>query len=105
MLAVNSYSIFDITNYDLALLINSNEVIFNFNRELFDRGYIEKLSEHYMRVVRSVIRFPGTKASELDILSEEDKAQILKGVSKTETGDAGEKTIEELGYEIDFDFR
>ncbi|UCH98454.1 MAG: hypothetical protein JSV88_16855 [Candidatus Aminicenantes bacterium] len=105
-LLVNSHSIFDITNYDLALFININEVVFYYNGGRFDEKSIETLSEHFKKMLQCIVQLPNLDILDLDILSEEEKRQILKGAGKTAPPGANSKnkTIDELKTEIAFEF-
>lgn len=75
-LLVSSFSIVSTTRYDLTVLItifDDIEVTFTYDKMLFSRGELERLSERFRRVVEFLINNPGKKVSEISILTGEEK--------------------------------
>src|SRR3954468_11546585 len=48
-----------------------------YNTDLFERGTMERLLDHYRRVLAAVIEQPGLHLSELPLLSTEERRQVL----------------------------
>jgi hypothetical protein len=103
-LAVNSYSMHEKTNFDLAVFIKLTEMQFNYNEAVFEKKTVEKLARHFMCVLEGIIHNPDRDIYRLEILSEEDKRQIWAETGATGEAYPGGKTIDNLNDEISFDF-
>ncbi|WP_291571169.1 non-ribosomal peptide synthetase [Clostridium sp. UBA4548] len=64
--------------------------------KLFKKETIERLSSHYIRVLDSIVNNVQIKLSEIDLLSEADKNQILYEFNDTKADYPKDKTIHEL---------
>ncbi|HGY55115.1 MAG TPA: amino acid adenylation domain-containing protein [Caldithrix abyssi] len=49
-----------------------------FNTDLYNRETMQRLIEHYLRLLEAAVKNPGAPLSELDILSEEEKNVLLE---------------------------
>jgi amino acid adenylation domain-containing protein len=81
-LSIQSYSMFERTNYDLTLgVIISAEIKINFiyTERCFDRDRVVMFSRHFANVIQALAAAagPGETLSEIVIISAEEKKQIL----------------------------
>ncbi|MGB7604215.1 MAG: condensation domain-containing protein, partial [Lutisporaceae bacterium] len=64
-----------------------------FNASLFNKNEIEKLSEHFLNILKEVTENPEIKLCEIDMLSEEEKKKILIDFNDTKAEYPKDKTI------------
>jgi amino acid adenylation domain-containing protein len=98
-LSVHSFSIAEMTHYDLTVGImpfNEIEIKFSFKQELFDKETIENLAGHFKGIVRNIIENPGSVLFQLEIISIEEKNRILYEFNNTAAEYPGDKTIHGL---------
>ena len=98
-LAIHSYSIVEMTHYDLTLSIrpfHTIEVKFSFRQDVFAKEDIQILGGRYERIIRHIIENPGTGVSQLEIISAEEKSRVLYEFNNTEKEYPTDKTIEQL---------
>ena len=55
-----------------------------YNLDLFDAGTMARLIDHYTRVLAAVVADPGLRLSELPLLSEGERRQVLAGWNATQ---------------------
>ncbi|MGD2085113.1 MAG: amino acid adenylation domain-containing protein [Candidatus Aminicenantes bacterium] len=101
LLSVHSYSLLEMTQYDLTvgiLLFNDNEieVKFSYHRELFDKETISHLARHFKGIVQNVVENPEEEVYQLEIISREEKNRILYDLNHTEAQFPGDKTLHQL---------
>ncbi|MCK5055305.1 MAG: non-ribosomal peptide synthetase, partial [Candidatus Aminicenantes bacterium] len=87
------------TNYDLTVAVSLSaeiEINFSYNNELFNQEEIERLSSHFTNILEKICENPDKKLSEIDILSEDEKEQILIVFNDTASPYPRGKTIHEL---------
>jgi len=97
-LFLDSHSIIEMTNYDLTLVISIRdhiEVTFLYNTELFEEESIVRLSGHFMHLVHGMIKTPEKDLIEMEIITEEEKQQILLDFNDTDTEFPRDKTVNE----------
>ncbi len=84
---INDRSNIDGLINDITILFNKDgeEItgLFEYNPDLFKKTTIEKFAEHYLTVLESVIDNPAIKISEVDLLSETEKHQLIHEFNKT----------------------
>ncbi|MCS4459771.1 non-ribosomal peptide synthetase, partial [Clostridium botulinum] len=89
-----------ISKFDLTLNALESDRKLNFTIEycskLFKKETIERLSNHYIRVLESIVNNVEIKLSEIDLLSEEERNQILYEFNNTKVDYTKNKTIHEL---------
>ncbi|MCP5047559.1 MAG: hypothetical protein GY940_10330, partial [bacterium] len=98
-LAIDSYSIFESTPYDLTVSITPFDGIgvdFSFNRECFDPQSIERLAGHFMNILEDMIHHPGKELARLELLSEAEKKQVIHDFNDTGKSCPEGKTIHGL---------
>jgi len=79
-LSVNSYSMFEKTNYDLsvAVIISEDiEVHLIYRKETFNEENISALFHRWILILKHMIDNPGEKLSAVEIISGEEKNKIL----------------------------
>ncbi|MCK4764619.1 MAG: amino acid adenylation domain-containing protein, partial [Candidatus Aminicenantes bacterium] len=98
-LSIESFSMFEMTNYDLTLTIALSaeiEIDFVYNSELLEKGVIERLSRHFINILDVILFNPGSECSTLDILSTGEKRQLLVDFNDTAADYPKDKTIHAL---------
>jgi fengycin family lipopeptide synthetase D len=98
-LTVNSYSSFEMTHYDLTVgifLSGEIEVNFMYNSELFEEDVIRRISLHFSCVLEDILENPRKTLNQLELLSQEEKKQILVDFNDTKAEYPTGKTIHEL---------
>lgn len=78
----------NIAKFDLSLeIIPKNNMLnlrFEYGTKLFDSNYIERLSKHYINILKSVLENIDIQISKIDMLSIEEKNQILYEFNNTD---------------------
>ncbi|MCX8130383.1 MAG: amino acid adenylation domain-containing protein [Clostridia bacterium] len=91
----NEASVVDLT----LLAIETAEKLnlrFEYCTRLFKRETIERLMKHFVNILKSVSTDPGKRLSDVDMLSEEEKKQILLDFNNTEAAYPKNKTIHQI---------
>lgn len=99
MLSFHSYAISEMPHYDLTVDIlpfNEIEIKFICKQDLFNRGTIENLAEHFKGILGKTIEYPGVELSQLEITSSEEKNRILYDFNDTSLIYPKDKTLPEL---------
>jgi amino acid adenylation domain-containing protein len=83
--------------FDLSLVVELNEesaiATFEYNTDLFDETTIARMLAHWQNLLEAVVANPQAKLSELSLLSEAEKQQLLVDWNDTETHYPQEKCI------------
>jgi amino acid adenylation domain-containing protein len=98
-LSVESYSLVETANYDLVVeivLFDDIDIDLVYNREYFEPATIERMSDHFCRIMENIIKNPTQPVHEIDILSEEEKQQLLVDFNKTDAEYPHDMTIHQL---------
>jgi tyrocidine synthetase-3 len=99
-LSVDAYSMQEATHYPLtlnvSLLFDEMEAGFTFDPERFEPGVIERLARHFKNAIRHIIDSPQRRTAELEILSPEERGQIITDFNDTEADYPADKTIHRL---------
>ena len=69
---------------------------FTYCTRLFKEESIKRFIAYFKQLISSIVRDPGRKISELEIMSEADKKQVLFGLNKTSTPYPRDRTIHRL---------
>ncbi len=96
LLSIHSYSIAEMTHYDLSvgiMLFNKIEVKFSYKRGFFDKAAVENLARHFKYILQSVVDNPAEEVSLLEIISSEEKSRILYEFNNTAAEYPGYKNI------------
>ncbi|MCX6582995.1 MAG: amino acid adenylation domain-containing protein [Candidatus Aminicenantes bacterium] len=102
ILKVDSYSHREMTHYDLTILVKiftAVEVNFSYNRDSLDAETAARLPVHFKSLVLDMMKHPGKKICAIDILTEEEKKQLLYDFNNTAADYPREKTIHRLFVE------
>lgn len=70
--------------------------IFVYNADLFDAATIERMAEHYRMILEGIVANPDLRLSELPLLTEADRQQMLVQWNDTKTEYPRDKCIHEL---------
>ncbi|MEK3889669.1 amino acid adenylation domain-containing protein [Bacillus sp. FSL K6-3431] len=98
-IAFNSYSASEMTNYGLSITISvfkDVEVCFSYNEQLYDLTTIKRLAQHFTLITEEVIKSPDKKIEQIEIISTEEKQQILCDFNNTQTTFSNQLTISKL---------
>ena len=86
--------------FDLSLYITERaeglKGLWTYNTDLFDRVTIERMSRHYERILESIVQNPDVKISEIELLGERERHQLLEEWNKTERDYPRQSTVHEL---------
>lgn len=89
-----------IAKFDLTLEIipvdNEFSLRFEYCTKLFDEDFIKSLSSHYINILDTVLENCKVKISDIDMLSNDEKDQILSGLNDTYMDYPKNKTIAKL---------
>jgi amino acid adenylation domain-containing protein len=98
-LSIDSYSMVETTHYDLTVgitLFHDIDVDFSYRRGVWAKETIARLSGHFTRILREILKDPGKPAAHIEILSTEEKKQVLYGFNQTGRYYPKEKTLDRL---------
>ncbi|UCH96650.1 MAG: AMP-binding protein, partial [Candidatus Aminicenantes bacterium] len=88
------------SKFDMTLFFSEigDEIYFTleYYTRIFSRKTIERLVKHSLNIIRQVIIKPDIKLSDIDVLSKEEKQELLFNFNKTASDYPHEKTIHEL---------
>ncbi|WP_207750723.1 non-ribosomal peptide synthetase [Anaeromonas gelatinilytica] len=99
VLVIEDFSIIEQTNYNMSLEIltfDGIEFKFNFNSLSMDERIVSKLGNYLERIIESLLDNPNINIENINILSEQEKNQILYEFNDTKTDYPKDKTIQEL---------
>ncbi|MEB3282827.1 MAG: amino acid adenylation domain-containing protein [Lyngbya sp.] len=86
--------------FDLTLSLTETDeqivAIFEYNTDLFEQNTISRLAEHFQNLLEAIIVNPEQKISELTLLNQDEKQQILVEWNQTQTNYPREATIHQL---------
>ena len=89
-----------ISKFDLSLEIVpiNNEYLMRFEycTKLFNEDFIKRFSSHYINILNSILENSQIKLSEIDMLSQQEKHQILFGFNNTKVSYAKDKSLIDL---------
>ncbi|MCP4157224.1 MAG: hypothetical protein GY757_56455, partial [bacterium] len=97
--SVAAYSIFAMTNFDLTLGIVLGEDIsldFTYLKEYFEEKTIKRLARHFTGILETALTNPADEITALEMVTREEKEQILYEFNEPGTTDIDNKTIHEL---------
>ncbi|MCP4219621.1 MAG: amino acid adenylation domain-containing protein, partial [bacterium] len=99
VLAVESYSVEEMTHYDLTvefLVFENLHLKLLYDKNVFDTRQLTGLTAHFRFILEAVLENPDRPASSIEIVSEEEKHRLLFEFNDTGTELSGEKTIHEM---------
>jgi amino acid adenylation domain-containing protein len=101
-LSIVSYDMVEAAHYDLTVgitLFNHIELNIAYNKEIMDESTVERIAVHFRCIVENLTKEPTKelkRASEIEILTEQERQQILSEFNDTETGYPADKVIHQL---------
>ncbi|WP_434954333.1 amino acid adenylation domain-containing protein, partial [Paenibacillus polymyxa] len=87
------------TNYDFNLVVMPQEAMkirFEYNAKLYDREAVERTQGHLVQLLEQVVAKPDIQVQELDVLSEQEREQILRVWGDTAAEYPSDQTIHGL---------
>jgi len=76
------------TNYDIAITITTGSrmsITAIYNRYKYESGFIERLSEHYINIIREIVADNKKSVTEIEMIGIEEKRKLLYGYSYDES--------------------
>jgi amino acid adenylation domain-containing protein len=98
-LSIRSHSMDERPHYDLTLVIAAGEGIdinFIYNNRLFEKETVLRLAGHFRTILEGIEENAHNRVHKVDMLSVEEKHQLIKEFNRTETFFPGEKIIHRL---------
>ncbi|MCM3670698.1 non-ribosomal peptide synthase/polyketide synthase [Mesobacillus maritimus] len=94
---------YKVSKFDLSLTAFETDDCIQFyleyNSSLFKEATISRMNQHFMRILEEIVSDPTQSLAEIDILTEEEKNQILTHFNEVTTNSRIKRTIPEL-FEI-----
>ncbi len=90
---------FEQTNYDFNVVVGPGKALtikFAYNTRVYDEKLMAKLQEHLVNVLHQITEKPEGKLSEIEMLSEVEKHEIIYEFNNSTTNYPKEKTIQAL---------
>ncbi|MGD2085117.1 MAG: amino acid adenylation domain-containing protein [Candidatus Aminicenantes bacterium] len=69
---------------------------FEYRTKLFKKETIERFIGYFKKIVSAVVKYPGIKLAQIEIITGEEKGQLLYGFNKTDSPYPKDKTIHRL---------
>ncbi|MCI8482443.1 MAG: amino acid adenylation domain-containing protein [Clostridia bacterium] len=90
----------DVSKFDLTLEVipidNKYALRFEYCTKLFNEDFIQRLSSHYINIINAVLENANITIDKIDMLSKEEKHQILYDFNNTKMDYPHDKTIAQL---------
>lgn len=90
----------NVAKFDLTLEIipidNEYSLRFEYCTKLFDEDFIKRLSSHYINILNAILENKSVKLADIDMLSKEERNQILYDFNDTKMDYPSDKTIAQL---------
>ncbi|MCK6076527.1 non-ribosomal peptide synthetase [Paenibacillus silvae] len=87
------------TNYDFNLIIKPGQALkcmFYYNANVYDRAGIERIQGHLIQLLQQVVNNPHVPINDIDLMTAQEKAQILVSFNDTKAEYPIDKTIHGL---------
>ena len=98
-LSVDSYSMVEMTHYDLTIgvtIFEEIEISFIYNEGVFEHASMKNMCSHFRKTIRDIVTHPDTEISDIEIITGEEKDRILYDFNNTGADYPGDKTIHQL---------
>jgi polyketide synthase PksJ len=99
-LSITDFSLTEMTHYDLTvmanLLFDSLEFVFTFIKERFDETAIVRLADCFRTLLTTLVEHPFQRLREIDIISSQEKEQILTQFNTTARTFTDDQTLHGL---------
>ncbi|MCP5105212.1 MAG: amino acid adenylation domain-containing protein [bacterium] len=96
---LKNVEIFEQTNFDFNLEIAPTAELrlkFEYNGNVYDRGFIERVSLHLEQAIRRVLENEAVTAAEIDLLTPREKKQLLETFNNTAAEYPAAKPVSQL---------
>ncbi|HLP60598.1 MAG TPA: condensation domain-containing protein, partial [Candidatus Deferrimicrobium sp.] len=98
-LKLTNVGLFEQTNYDFNVALSESaelKITFKYNGNVYDRDYVDRIAGHFLTAIERVIENEKLAIQNLEILSAEERKQILYDFNNTETLYPQDKSISQL---------
>lgn len=98
-ISLESFEAFEQTNYPFNIIVvpgNELSVRLVYDENVYDSEFIKKISGHFNQVAQSVISNPEIICSEIEIVTDEEKHQLINGLNNTHADYPKDMTIHQL---------
>ncbi|RFT61006.1 hypothetical protein D0U04_30795, partial [Bacillus clarus] len=99
LLEVKNANMEEQTSYDFNVIVVPGEefkVRLNYNANVYDHTSVERIRGHLIQVIKQVVNNPQICIQDLELVTAEEKTQILEVFNDTTTEYPREKTIHQL---------
>ena len=90
----------NISKFDISLEANMEEeelgIKFEYCTKLFTKEFIEKMAQHYINILKLVLKDTKIQISNIDMISKEERKQMLEKTNNTQTVYERDKTVSQL---------
>ena len=101
-LSIGKYSMYERTHYDFTVIISvidDLKVNFYYNGELYSADAVEWLAGHFRNIIETLVNTPREELknlNDIDILSDDEKKQLLVDFNGVEAAYLADKTLHQL---------
>ncbi|OKP83967.1 hypothetical protein A3844_21065 [Paenibacillus helianthi] len=98
-LELSNFNTFEQTNYDFnVILIPEKELAikFSYNLNAFEPGSVERMKGHLQHVIKQIIANPNATIDEIEMVTAEEKEQLVYLFNQTKAGYPSHQTIHQL---------
>ncbi|UHA73609.1 non-ribosomal peptide synthetase [Paenibacillus sp. 481] len=96
---IESVDTLDQTNYDLNLMVIPGEdlqICYTYNANVYDDESIERIQGHVLQIIEQAVSHPTARIDEFDMITTEEKAEIMERFNGTTADYPRDKTIHQL---------
>ncbi|MCK4258362.1 MAG: amino acid adenylation domain-containing protein [Halanaerobiales bacterium] len=90
---------FEQTNYDFNIIIFPEKTLtinFNYNTAVYDGDFVKKIGLHFTQILNQIVENPKINLSEIEVITEEEKSQLLYDFNDTQTEYPNDQTLHQL---------
>ncbi|VBB05118.1 phosphopantetheine attachment site [Lucifera butyrica] len=95
-ITIGAAEAYEQTNYDFNLIaVLSNELIikFKYNALVYEPRFVAQLKGHFLAVIDQVLRNPAVSVKDIDLLTGEERQELLDGFNRTRTEYPQNRTV------------
>lgn len=99
VLNIDSYSMFEMTDFDLTLTIttfNGIELNFGYNKNKFELNTIQSFANQYSKLLKDIVSNPDAHLSEVDLMTQDEKSKLIVEFNSTKESYPETKVIHQL---------
>ncbi|WP_410985748.1 amino acid adenylation domain-containing protein, partial [Bacillus cereus] len=104
---ITDVTLYEQNNYDLGVMVLPNDeltVRFSYNSNVYDSNSMNRLKDHFIRIMEIISDNPAVTVSDIDITTDDERHQLLEEFNKTQVDYSRGKTLQEL-FEAQVDER